>query len=226
MIGSDFSDYFTEPEKARDGYKQVFTYGYVRDYPLAIRHKSGKITDVVYNASIYRNEAGQIQGVFAAARDITERKKAEEKYRTLFDSIDEGFCIVKMVFDKDDKPIDYRFLEINSSFERQTGLHDAKGKLMKTLAPNHEEFWFETYGRIALTGKPERFTSEAKALNRYYDVFAFPIGEEKIRNVAILFNDISERKIAEEKILAASLIHVALLRQALILWLPSARKEK
>ena len=79
LIGSDFSDYFTEPEKAKSGYKQVFNKGFVRDYPLAIKHKSGKITDVLYNAAIYTNEAGEMQGVFAAARDITERKKAEEQ---------------------------------------------------------------------------------------------------------------------------------------------------
>jgi PAS domain S-box-containing protein len=79
LIGSDFSEYFTEPEKARIGYKKVFAEGFVRDYPLAIKHKSGKTTDVLYNASIYRNTQGEPQGVFAAARDITERKKAEEK---------------------------------------------------------------------------------------------------------------------------------------------------
>jgi PAS domain S-box-containing protein len=79
LIGSDFSDYFTEPEKAKVGYKRVFNEGFVRDYPLAIRHKSGKIMDVLYNAAVYRNEMGEIQGVFAAARDITEQKKAEEQ---------------------------------------------------------------------------------------------------------------------------------------------------
>jgi PAS domain S-box-containing protein len=79
LIGSDFSEYFTEPEKAKIGYKQVFTEGFVRDYPLAIRHKSGTITDVLYNASIYTNQAGEMQGVFAAARDITELRKAEEQ---------------------------------------------------------------------------------------------------------------------------------------------------
>jgi PAS domain S-box-containing protein len=78
LIGSDFSTYFTEPEKARVGYETVFSKGSVRDYPLAIRHMSGAITDVLYNATIYKNEAGQVQGVFAAARDITEQKKAEK----------------------------------------------------------------------------------------------------------------------------------------------------
>jgi PAS domain S-box-containing protein len=72
LIGSDFSDYFTEPDKAREGYKQVFTQGFVRDYPLTIRHSSGRTTDVLYNASGYKDEAGEVQGVFAAARDVTK----------------------------------------------------------------------------------------------------------------------------------------------------------
>jgi PAS domain S-box-containing protein len=78
LVGSDFSDYFTEPEEARAGYQQVFEEGYVLDYPLAIRHASGAVTDVLYNASIFRDEAGREVGVFAAARDVTERKRAEE----------------------------------------------------------------------------------------------------------------------------------------------------
>ena len=81
LIGSDFSDYFTEPVKAREGYQRVLSEGLVRDYPLSIRHISSRTTDVLYNAAIYRNEAGEVQGVFAAARDITERKKAEEALR-------------------------------------------------------------------------------------------------------------------------------------------------
>ena len=79
LIGSDFSDYFTEPQQAREGYKKVFTEGLVKDYPLEIKHKTGRITKVLYNASIYRSPQGEIQGVFAAARDITELKKTEEE---------------------------------------------------------------------------------------------------------------------------------------------------
>ncbi|OGV73870.1 MAG: hypothetical protein A3K18_17265 [Lentisphaerae bacterium RIFOXYA12_64_32] len=81
LIGTDFSGYFTEPEKAREGYRRVFSEESVRDYPLAIRHVSGRVTDVLYNASVYRGEQGQVLGVFAAARDITARKQAEEKLR-------------------------------------------------------------------------------------------------------------------------------------------------
>ncbi len=78
LIGTDFSDYFTEPERARTGYQQVFREGSVMDYALEIRHRDGSVTPVLYNASVYRDEAGDVVGVFAAARDITERKKAEE----------------------------------------------------------------------------------------------------------------------------------------------------
>jgi len=79
IIGNDFADYFTEPEKARAGYKMVFSQGSVKDYPLAIRHITGCETEVLYNATIYKNEKGDVQGIFAAARDVTELKKAEEK---------------------------------------------------------------------------------------------------------------------------------------------------
>jgi PAS domain S-box-containing protein len=78
LIKTDFSDYFTEPEKARKGYQQVFTDGEVRNYPLEIQHQDGHITPVLYNASVYRDENGEIIGIFASARDITERKHAEE----------------------------------------------------------------------------------------------------------------------------------------------------
>ncbi len=82
LIGTDFSDYFTEPDRAREGYLQVFRDGFVRDYALELRRADGHITSVLYNASVYRDEAGQVIGVFAAARDITERKRAEQEIRT------------------------------------------------------------------------------------------------------------------------------------------------
>ena len=78
LIGTDFSDYFTEPEKAQAGYQQVFRDGFVRDYALELHHRDGHITSVLYNASVYRDDSGTVRGVFAAARDITERKRAEE----------------------------------------------------------------------------------------------------------------------------------------------------
>ena len=81
LIGRDFAEFFTEPDKAREGYQQVFAKGQVTDYPLALRHRNGHVTDVLYNASVYRNEAGEVLGVFAAARDVTERKRIEDALR-------------------------------------------------------------------------------------------------------------------------------------------------
>lgn len=79
LVGTDFSDYFTDPEKAREGYQQVFREGLVQDYELAVRRPDGHVTPVLYNASVYRDPNGKVVGVFAAARDITERKRAERK---------------------------------------------------------------------------------------------------------------------------------------------------
>jgi PAS domain S-box-containing protein len=127
-----------------------------------------------------------------------ELRKSEERYRNLFNSMDEGFCIIEMIFDGEGKPADYRFLTVNPAFERQTGLYEAVGKRMRELAPDHEAHWFEIYGRIALTGEPAHFVDEAKALNRYYNVHAYRVGEPEMRRVAIVFDDFSEIKRAEE----------------------------
>jgi len=128
-------------------------------------------------------------------------RESEKKYRMLFDSIDEGFCTIEVLFDENDNPIDYRFLEVNPSFEKQTGIQNARGRRMREIAPQHEDHWFEIYGRIALTGEPVRFENQAAQLHRWYDAYAFRVGEPADRRVAILFDDITERKQAEAKLL-------------------------
>jgi CHASE3 domain sensor protein len=89
-------------------------------------------------------------------------RASERRYRTLFNSLDEGFAVFEMIFDAQGHAVDYRFLEVSPSFEKQTGLRDAVGRRMRELAPGHEAHWFETYGRIALTGEPLRFQNRAE----------------------------------------------------------------
>jgi len=172
------------------------------DYVIRYIHKNGSTVWIRCRGFAIRNNEGKVIRILRTHLDITKQKEHEEKYNLLFHSIDEGFCIIEMLFDEHKKPVDYRFLAINTSFEKQTGLHDAVGKRMREFAPNHEEHWFETYGKIALTGEPIRFENRAEQLQRWYDVYAFRFGEPKNFQVGILFNDITKRKQGEEQLLA------------------------
>jgi PAS domain-containing protein len=149
-----------------------------------------------------RASAAETQAKLAAERAAAAEslRLSEERYRMLFNMLMEGFCIIEVIFDSKNAPVDYRFVECNPAFEAQTGLQDAEGKLMRELAPEHEAHWFEIYGKVALTGEPARFVNEAKTLKRWYDVYAYRVGRPEDRQVAIIFNDISVRKHAEEQI--------------------------
>jgi PAS domain S-box-containing protein len=214
IIGQHFSCFYTEADR-RAGKPQ-------RELQLAVEqgrleHDGWRVrkdgsrfwANVVITA--LRDDAGELRGFAKVTRDMTDRRRAEDarreheiaeealgaseqRYRTLFNSIDEGFCVVEVSFDAASKPIDYRFLEVNKAFERQTGLVNAEGQWMRTLAPAHEEHWFQIYGKVALTGEPVRFENRAEALHRWYDVYAFRVGAPQARQVGILFNDITVRK--------------------------------
>ena len=160
-----------------------------------------------YWAERQRHDPEDVAALEALARAAAEaigRSRAEARYRALFDSIDAGFCVIEVLFDELGRPVDYRFLEVNRAFERHTGLRDVVGRRMRELAPAHEEHWFRLYGRVALTGERIRFEDSATALGRYYDVDAFRVGSPAQRRVAVLFNDISERRGAEERLREAS----------------------
>ncbi|MFC4314090.1 HWE histidine kinase domain-containing protein [Steroidobacter flavus] len=126
-----------------------------------------------------------------------DRASIERDWRELFRSIDTGLCIIEVIFDAAGRPVDYVFLDANPAFEAQTGLTNAIGKRVRDLAPTLEQFWFETYGRIARTGQPERFEHRADALGRWYSVYAFPFGPPAQHRLAVLFDDIKPRKLAE-----------------------------
>lgn len=131
-------------------------------------------------------------------------REREERYRTLFDAMDEGYCIIEVLFDAKHQPVDYRFIEVNGSFERQAGMHDVVGKRMLEFVPSIESHWLQNYGKVALTGEGIRFTGEYKGLNRYFDVYAFRAKGWPERHVAVLFSDVTERTRVEQALRDAS----------------------
>jgi PAS domain S-box-containing protein len=132
-------------------------------------------------------------------RASDEHARREARLGALFAALDTGFCIVDVLFDERNIPVDYRFLETNAAFEILTGLTDAAGKTARELVPDLDAFWFETYGRVALTGEALRFVNQALAMaGRWFDVFAFPIGDPDGRQVAIHFTNVTERIRTEE----------------------------
>jgi PAS domain S-box-containing protein len=132
-------------------------------------------------------------------RDYEQRLEAkEERYRTLFESIDEGFCVLKLLRDPEGTVHDYRFEEANEAFTLHTGLKDAVGRTIRELVPEHERHWFDLYDRVARTGEATRFVEEARGMRRWFDVYANRLGGPGSDLVAVLFSDITERLLAEQ----------------------------
>ncbi|RYZ62626.1 MAG: PAS domain S-box protein [Chitinophagaceae bacterium] len=183
---------------------------YAYEFPITLNRNGREEVlyfDFVYKP-FYEPDAGSMAaGIISVGHDVTSqvvaRKFAQEsdsKYRNLFESMDQGFCLLEMIFE-DGQPTDYRFLEVNPVFEKQTGLVDATGKTARELVPNLEAHWLELYGKVALSGESVRFTEGSEAMRRWFDVFAFRVGAENSHKVALLFTDITERKRAEEALL-------------------------
>jgi two-component system CheB/CheR fusion protein len=151
------------------------------------------------------DERGEILKWFGAAHNTTGQKyaaealrKSEEKYYSLFHSMDEGYCIIQMLYDESGNPVDWLYEEVNPAFEKHNGLKNARAKTIRALVPDIEPKWLEIYGRIAETGESLRFEESSAALNRIFDLYAFRVGEPEERKVAVLFTDVTGRKRAEE----------------------------
>lgn len=209
LIGSDFSDYFTEPEKARAGYRKVFSEGFVKDYPLAIQHRSGRVTFVMYNATLYRNEKGEIQGVFAAARDITEQKEAENKLRA-------ASLYARSLIEASLDPLvtisaDGKITDVNNSTEEVTGYTREE-----LIGSDFSDYFIEPeraragYKKVFLEGYVRDYplaicNKSGKITEVLYNATVYRNEAGQIQGVFAAARDITERKIAEEKLRAASL---------------------
>jgi len=151
-----------------------------------------------------RDDRGEIVQWYGIVEDIHDRRLAEtalkgseERYRSLFESIEVGFCIVEMRFEGT-VAVDYQVVEANPAFVRQTGA-DVTGRWVSEFAPNLERHWFDTYGHVALTGEPAHFEHYADVFGRWFDVRALRTGDPAAYRVAIFFSDITERRRVERR---------------------------
>lgn len=177
--------------------------GYESDYRLIC--PDGEVRWVVARGRVERDDTGRPLRLPGVVIDITNQRRAEhalraseERFHTVFDTMDEGFCVIEVDFDATGRPIDYRHVEVNSAFERHTGLKGGVGKSVREAVPTLEEFWYEVFGRVAATGESAHFEHHASALDdRWFAVSATRLGGPGSRRVAVLFTNISARKKAE-----------------------------
>ncbi|HSN70096.1 MAG TPA: PAS domain-containing protein [Steroidobacteraceae bacterium] len=166
-----------------------------------LRCKDGQYRWIAWNTTPAPDEAL----VYCAGRDVTEAHVAhaallesEARYRSLMNASESGFCVIE-VKDEQGAPIDFRFIEVGTDFERLTTLPDPTGQWMRELRPLHEESWYEIFSAVAATGRPVHFQHNAREFdNRWFDVHAFRVGAAEQRRVGVLFNDITERRRTEE----------------------------
>jgi PAS domain S-box-containing protein len=174
------------------------------DYALDFIFDDKTVRSLVGNVTPRLDSNGQPNGAIAAFIDITDLKKAEltvreneERYRTLFQGMTEGFAVHEIICDEAGKPYDYRFLEINPAFEKLTGLkrQDVEGKRLSEVLPGDDPIWPQIYGDVALTGKSVRFENYSPVLKKHFEVFAYSPAPGRF---AVLFIDITERKQMEQ----------------------------
>jgi len=149
---------------------------------------------------LLREVADRTTSAVETVRAHEALRESEQRYRTLFESIAEGFCVIEVLFDASGRGVDHRFVDTNPAFERHTGLKNAVGKRARQLVPQLEPHWSERFGRVARTGKSQRFIDYSEAMGRWFEVDAFRFGDPRSHRVALLFNDITDRKVAERKL--------------------------
>ncbi|WP_338662436.1 PAS domain-containing protein [Pararoseomonas sp. SCSIO 73927] len=184
--------------------------GWTEEYRF--RRADGSYAEVLDRGYVIRDRAGRATRMIGAMLDMTGMRRveaalrvSEDRLRSILETVDAAFAIVQVKFDTNDEPVDYRFVEANAGFERQAGV-DLRGKWVTEFAPDLEKFWFETYGHVAKTGERANFESYAEAFKRWFDVRAVRVGDPAERTIAIIFNDVTARREAEERLRASEAI--------------------
>ncbi len=175
----------------------------VRDEEVLVRPAAGEERLFLFSASPLQDQEGRITGAVAVGRDITARRRAEEalreseaRYHTLFNSIDEGFFLIDVIFDEHDRPVDLFYVEANAAATRMLG-RDYTGRRLREIDPNYEPYWFEIFGRVASTGESVRMERYAAPDRKWYSFYVFRVGGPQNRRIGDLFRDITPRKQAE-----------------------------
>jgi len=176
----------------------------VKDFEFNIVFDDGITRHLLGYGTPLLNDEGRPRGAVHVLVDITERKQAEaalmqseERYRTLFETMTDGFSLDEIILDDTGNPVDLCYLSVNPAFERHTGLRaeDVVGRTIRDLFPESEPVWFERYGKVALTGEPVHFEERFGPLNKWFKVSAF---QTEPGRFAVVFNDITARRQAEE----------------------------
>jgi PAS domain S-box-containing protein len=170
------------------------------------RRRDGSLQPATSSVNALRNAAGECHGLVAIVLDTTASTRAaealrasEERYRTLFNSMDQAFCLLELQFDDAGTPVDWVYLETNAAFGQQTGLPDVVGRRLSELMGDSDPWWLDLVGAVAKEGGNRRYERESAALGRWFDVYLTRVGGEGSAKVAALFRDITERKTAEEQ---------------------------
>lgn len=212
MIELTAPDYVEHTVSAIDQLKQ-HRQGIVIDKQY-VRH-NGTLLWATCSINLLSGPDGQFQGLVAIVLDISDHKAAtaelyasEQRYRTLFDSTDQGVCILDMIFDTDGRAMDGRLVEFNAQFGELSSLTgQAAGSTVRALMAGLEQHWFDAFGEVARSGEPTRFESDTAAMSgRWFEVFATPMEGSQTR-IAVLLRDVTERRKTDEnlRIFAADL---------------------
>lgn len=179
--------------------------GEVIDQYQAVRqHKDGHLLHILLTISPIRNEKGEIIGASKMARDIGAELAAmramrisEQRYTDLFTTMDQGFCVIELVYDAQDKLIDWTYVEANPAFEKHSGMVNVVGKRATEFLPNLEPHWLELYDKVYQSGVGARCINAVSDVNRWMEVYTYPTGHAAQRQLAVLFADVTERVRAE-----------------------------